>query len=386
MNNRITKTLRAKAGFTLVELIVVIAILGILAGVGTVGYSGYIKKANMAADQTLLSSLNTAYAVACIENGEDAVGTDAEDITISNGVVTADDIKVNSPAAKADAIQESFEKYYEGGTFKVMTALNFVNGVFLNADSGSNMYSTIFSGLDLSSYVETFGKSTFSSIGSEDLMSKVDDVTGMVSNFFKEGGATGTNLKFALLAGDMEGLLEAYDMTQTEFEDYMGTLTPEKQNALLANYAVLLVADTMSGTDSTTWLPSLRNGITTDNIKALIKTDDSATTKEGVAKAALLYAMYTAYANGLEEGDTKTAALANLGSMDTFVQNIEDEGFTNYLNDESSTAKADLEGFIAAMGIISTSTEGNQEATKTLLDSGYNNADLISALQTLLGN
>ena len=56
-------------GFTLVELVVVIAILGILAGVGTVGYSGYIKKANMAADETLLASLNTAFAAACIENG-----------------------------------------------------------------------------------------------------------------------------------------------------------------------------------------------------------------------------------------------------------------------------------------------------------------------------
>ena len=33
-------------GFTLIELIVVIAILGILAGVGTVAYTGYIKAAN----------------------------------------------------------------------------------------------------------------------------------------------------------------------------------------------------------------------------------------------------------------------------------------------------------------------------------------------------
>jgi len=47
-------------GFTLVELIVVIAILGILAGVGTVGYSGYVKKANMAADQQLVSQVANA--------------------------------------------------------------------------------------------------------------------------------------------------------------------------------------------------------------------------------------------------------------------------------------------------------------------------------------
>lgn len=47
-------------GFTLVELVVVIAILGILAGVGTVGYSGYVKKANMAADQQLASSIANA--------------------------------------------------------------------------------------------------------------------------------------------------------------------------------------------------------------------------------------------------------------------------------------------------------------------------------------
>ena len=51
------KFFKKTEGFTLVELVVVIAILGILAGVGTVGYSGYVKKANMAADQQLVAGI-----------------------------------------------------------------------------------------------------------------------------------------------------------------------------------------------------------------------------------------------------------------------------------------------------------------------------------------
>ena len=58
-------------GFTLVELIVVIAILAILAGVAVPAYSGYIKKAKLAGDQTLLSAVNTAYAAACMSNNVD---------------------------------------------------------------------------------------------------------------------------------------------------------------------------------------------------------------------------------------------------------------------------------------------------------------------------
>ena len=48
------------AGFTLVELIVVIAILAILATVAVPAYSGYVKKANMQADQTLVSEVANA--------------------------------------------------------------------------------------------------------------------------------------------------------------------------------------------------------------------------------------------------------------------------------------------------------------------------------------
>lgn len=61
-------------GFTLVELIVVIAILGILAGIGTVGYSGYVKKANMAADQALIGEIKQALTLAYYSNPGEVEG------------------------------------------------------------------------------------------------------------------------------------------------------------------------------------------------------------------------------------------------------------------------------------------------------------------------
>ena len=66
-------------GFTLVELIVVIAILAILGGVAIPAYSGYVKKAERSGDEQLLAQINQAFAATCLAKGESNFGrTDAK--------------------------------------------------------------------------------------------------------------------------------------------------------------------------------------------------------------------------------------------------------------------------------------------------------------------
>ena len=100
------KKFGSKSGFTLVEMIVVIAILGILAGIAVPAYSGYIKKAHDAAIITELDAVKTA-----------ALAANAETGTISEiSVGGANSISVTGDPSLDSDFATNFHLYYPNGT------------------------------------------------------------------------------------------------------------------------------------------------------------------------------------------------------------------------------------------------------------------------------
>ena len=99
------KMFKKKDGFTLVELIVVIAILAILAGVAIPAYSGYIKKANDSAVETELAAISSAAMAANATQGEISqitVSADGKTITVTAGTEGFD-----------GKFEANFAQYYE---------------------------------------------------------------------------------------------------------------------------------------------------------------------------------------------------------------------------------------------------------------------------------
>ena len=109
-----------QSGFTLVELVVVIAIMGILAGVGSAAYSGYVKKANEAADLQLLGAVNTAFASASYDAGQ-------YDGRPSGGAASlTEDGRVAQVISSVDRDGAFFQRYFSGNRdsrFKLYTNL-----------------------------------------------------------------------------------------------------------------------------------------------------------------------------------------------------------------------------------------------------------------------
>ena len=380
---------RKNDGFTLVELIVVIAILAILAGIAVPAYSGYIEKANVAADEQLLHAVNIAFLSAAAEHADGTVSNASLSYGGSTGAVTVTGVASVTSSGTPDlyALKTAFATYYgENNTaaFKTVTSLMYDSAkhMFVNpATAGSVTLTYAGNQITVSGEaIQAFQKSTFGTkIGGEDLLAEVANLTAMVGtgdidldallddDAYMRSFAAYLGYKDAATA-DMEDVNSAIDSLTADWS------SDDVDNALV-NGLVYYAAEGTKNMTST----EVSSFLTSGNIYGNLSSNQS--TK--LAQASMAYGMYTAFVNSeYYTGETTSTGSDPMAA----IQTISGTGkysaeFDKYI--KSDEGKADIKAYMAAMNVINDST-GNA-ATGEVLKNGFDDPELITLLTQAIG-
>ena len=391
-----------QSGFTLVELVVVIAIMGILAGVGSAAYSGYVKKANEAADLQLLGAVNTAFASASYDAGQ-------YDGRPSGGAASlTEDGRVAQVISSVDRDGAFFQRYFSGNRdsrFKLYTNLAYdratgtFHGAVLTAATDKNGNTVLHYSINGQDYeftatqeqLEAFCASTF---GGESMT--MNDLTGNVGgmiNALNSALGGGTFLASVLINAGMAP--ETLGIKPDEKGNYS-----ELDKQRLANAALLLTASKTNKATAERLLAVFTTNAADEGEEepldekamSLINPTDMGGTMSNVGA---IYGIMTAFAYSEQAKGWRTTIdgkeynaqeyydyvnqqiaaaageknidkiFAALGQLGAFAQ--DEEGMTlqfmDYIDDteqldESAQINKDLDGYISAMQALSQNQEG----------------------------
>ena len=391
-----------QSGFTLVELVVVIAIMGMLAGVGSAAYSGYVKKANEAADLQLLGAVNTAFASASYDAGQ-------YDGRPSGGAASlTEDGKMAQVISSVDRDGEFFQRYFSGNRdsrFKLYTNLAYdratgtFHGAVLTAATDKNGNTVLHYSINGQDYeftatqeqLKAFRASTFG--GKSMTMNALTGNVGGMINALNSALGGGTFLANVLQTADMN--LETLGIKPDENGNYS-----ELDKQRLANAALLLTASKTNKATAERLLAVFTTNAADEGEEepldekamSLINPTDMGGTMSNVGA---IYGIMTAFAYSEQAKGWRTTIdgkeynaqeyydyvnqqiaaaageknidkiFAALGQLGAFAQ--DEEGMTlqfmDYIDDteqldESAQINKDLDGYMSAMQALSQNQEG----------------------------